>query len=91
MSEIVIERNPSSERLEELGVLSWPIWEKEASEFPWSYEAEETCYLLEGRVVVTPDGGEPVQFVAGDLVVFPVGMTCTWKINTAVRKHYCFA
>ena len=60
MSEIKIERNPSQEHLEELGVTSWPIWTKEASQFPWSYDASETCYFLEGDVVVTPDGGKPV-------------------------------
>lgn len=91
MSDIIIERNPSGKRLEALGVFDWPIWEKEVSAFPWSYDAEETCYLLEGRVVVTPDGGEPVQFGAGDLVVFPVGLRCSWNISKAVRKHYRFA
>jgi uncharacterized cupin superfamily protein len=90
MNEIIVERNPANERLEELGVFSWPIWEKEASEFPWSYDAAETCYLLEGRVVVTPDGGEPVEFGKDDLVVFPEGMSCTWKISKAVRKYYRF-
>ncbi len=43
MSEIEIERNPSKEQLEELGVTGWPIWTKEASQFPWSYDASETC------------------------------------------------
>ncbi len=27
--------------------------------------------LLEGEVTVTPDGGDPVKFGAGDLVIFP--------------------
>jgi len=88
MSEIKVEHNPDEERLVELGVFDWPIWEKEESEFPWSYDLEETCYLLEGDVVVTPENGEPVSFGAGDLVTFPQGMECTWKIREAVRKHY---
>ena len=29
MSQITIEHNPSEERLKELGVAGWPIWEKE--------------------------------------------------------------
>lgn len=90
MSEIIIEKNPTDERLEALGVKDWPIWTKEASEFPWSYSDKETCYLLEGEVVVTPDGGTPVTFGAGDLVTFPAGMRCTWTIKKAVRKHYTF-
>jgi hypothetical protein len=27
---------------------------------------------------------------AGDLVVFPAGMSCTWKVLVPVRKHYDF-
>ena len=90
MSEITIEHNPSEERLEDLGVSSWPIWVKEASEFPWQYDAQETCYLLEGEVVVTPDNGEPVEINKGDLVTFPKGMKCRWEIRKDVRKHYIF-
>ena len=90
MSEIKIERNPDQQQLDELGVSSWGIWTKEASEFPWTYDAEEVCYFLEGEVIVTPDGGEPVEMGAGDLVTFPAGMSCTWLIKKDVRKHYTF-
>jgi uncharacterized cupin superfamily protein len=87
---IKIERNPSEERLAELGVRGWPIWEKEASAFPWHYADQETCYVLAGEVTVTPDGGEPVQIQEGDLVTFPQGMSCTWQITRDIRKHYRF-
>ena len=79
-----------NEALTGMGVFDWPIWEKEASTFPWTYDASETCYFLEGDVVVTSEGGEPVQMGAGDLVTFPSGMRCTWEIRKAVRKHYRF-
>lgn len=90
MSGIIVEQHPDAARLAELGVDTWPIWEKEASEFPWHYDARETCYLLEGEVTVTPEGGVPVRFGAGDLVVFPAGMSCRWSISQPVRKHYRF-
>ena len=90
MSDIEIVNNPDEKDLDEEGVKSWPIWEKEESVFPWTYDDKETCYLLEGEVVVTPDGGEPVTFGKGDLVVFPEGMKCTWDIRKAVKKHYRF-
>jgi len=90
VTQIKIERNPSEERLKELGISDWPIWTKEASEFPWTYDAQETCYFLKGDVVVTPDGGEPVEMSKGDLVTFPAGMSCTWKISKDVKKHYQF-
>lgn len=90
MSEIVIEKNPTRKRLDALGVASWPIWTKEVSSFPWSYDETETCYLLEGEVEVTPEGSAPVRFGAGDLVTFPAGLACRWKISRPVRKHYTF-
>jgi uncharacterized cupin superfamily protein len=90
MSQIKVENGPSRERLKELGVFDWPIWTKEVSEFPWQYDAQETCYLLEGEVTVTPEGGEPVEIKKGDLVIFPKGMRCRWDIRKDVRKHYTF-
>jgi uncharacterized protein len=90
MSTIVVDHQPPSDQLERLGVSRWPIWTKEVSTFPWTYDEQETCYLLEGRVTVTPEGGEPVTVAAGDLVTFPAGMTCTWEVTEPVRKHYLF-
>lgn len=90
MSQIKVVRNAEDAQLQQLGVRSWPLWSKEASTFPWSYDSAETCFFLEGDVVVTPDGGEPVQMGQGDLVTFPAGMACTWEIRSAVRKHYTF-
>jgi uncharacterized cupin superfamily protein len=88
---IIKQSNPDTELLEKLGVFAWPIWSKEVSTFPWTYDSEETCYLLEGEVVVIPREGEPIHLKAGDLVTFPAGMSCTWQIRQAVRKHYVFA
>lgn len=82
---------PSQSQLQSLGVFSWSIWEKEISEFPWRYDAQETCYFLAGDVIVTPQGGEPVKMGQGDLVTFPEGMSCHWKIISPVKKHYSFA
>ncbi|KPV39421.1 cupin [Thiohalorhabdus denitrificans] len=87
MSRIEV-RQPSEEELRDLGVFDWPIWEKGESRFPWTYDEQEVCYLLQGRVTVEPEEGEPVTFAAGDLVTFPQGMNCTWDIHEAVRKHY---
>ena len=83
-------RRPTKEELDRLGVEGWPIWEHEEAVFPWTYEETETCYILEGEVVVTPEGGEPVTIRAGDLVTFPAGMSCTWDIRRRIRKNYSF-
>ncbi len=81
-------RTPTDEEKREAG--SWPTWSKEAGEFPWEYEEQETCLILEGDVTVTNEGGEQFRFGSGDWVVFPKGMKCTWKVSRDVRKHYRF-
>jgi uncharacterized cupin superfamily protein len=90
MKDIEVEKDPSKKRLEELGVPQWDIWTKEVSNFPWHYDEKETCYFLEGEVVVTPEDQQPVKVGKGDLVTFPEGMSCNWEIRKAVRKHYQF-
>lgn len=86
---ILVEK-PTSEKLAKLGIKTWPIWSKEVSEFPYFYDSTETCYILEGQALITPEGGSPVEINVGDLVVFPQGMSCRWKITKNIRKHYQF-
>mgnify|MGYP000530508190 FL=1 len=91
MNKIQIEHNPAPAKLEVMGVYDWPIWQKEASTFPWTYDSKETCYILEGSVTVTPENGEPVTMGEYDLFSFPEGMKCTWEIHAVIQKHYDFA
>ena len=88
MNQISVEHDPSPKKLDIIGVYDWPIWSREASKFPWTYDQKETCYILEGEIVVTPDGGEPMRIVENDFVTFPAGLSCTWEILSPVRKHY---
>ena len=87
-AKIVVER-PTEAKRKRLGVASWPIWAKEPSTFDWHYDEPETCYFLEGEATVTSDAGE-VRIGPGDLVTFPQGLQCTWRVTRAVRKHYKF-
>ncbi len=86
---IKVER-PSEERLKELGVMSWPTWEKEESQFPWQYDMEEVCYILSGEATITSEDGESVNIGSGDLVTFPNFMKCEWVIHSRIVKHYDF-
>ena len=90
MLPIMVEQEPTRERLEQLGVFGWPVWSCEVSVFSWNYEQREVCYLLEGEVVVTPEEGVPVELAAGDLVIFPAGLSCQWDVLKPVHKHYRF-
>lgn len=88
MSDIIIEANPDAARLETLGVDNWPEWEKEVSEFPWEYIEDEMSYILEGRAIVTPEGGAPVEISKGNLVTFQSELMCVWKIVEPLRKRF---
>ena len=85
----IIVKQPAQQELENMGVFSWPIWEKEVSRFDWYYSDKETCYFLDGEVVVESEDGN-VKIQKGDLAVFPKGLRCVWDIKKPVRKHYQF-
>ncbi|XP_044483845.1 uncharacterized protein LOC123209773 [Mangifera indica] len=88
---IIIEKNPSDYKLSELNIKSWPKWGCPPGKYMFKYEAEETCYLLKGKVKVFPKGSsEFVELGAGDLVIIPKGISCTWDVSVAIDKHYKF-
>lgn len=80
----------SPDEIKNMGIKSWPIWEKEVSKFDWHYGQAEECYILEGEVSVESGDGEKVEFGKGDFVVFPKGLSCVWDIKAPVKKHYNF-
>jgi uncharacterized protein len=93
-STIRVEKNPSQEKLEKLGVRGWSTWGCGVSIFPWTYSDTETSYILQGKVVVTPspsNGSDAVTIEAGDLVVFPEGLSCVWDVKEPIQKHYNFS
>ena len=79
----------TQQQIDAKGISHWPIWEKEVSEFSWSYADTEHCLILEGEAIVST-ANEVVTFGKGDFVTFPKGLTCTWKIVKPIRKHYKF-
>ena len=51
-------------------------------------ETFEFCHILQGVVEITPDGGEPVTYKAGDSFVMKPGFIGTWRTVDTVRKIY---
>ena len=80
----------SQDELKKRGVEGWPIWTKEVSEFPWTYDSIEECLILEGQVTLETKDGKKVKFGKGDFVTFPKGLSCTWIVEKPIRKHYNF-
>jgi len=79
----------SEEEILKMAIKKWGIWEKEPSEFDWSYTEEEHCYIIEGRAQITTDEGI-VEIKEGDYAVFPRGLSCKWKVLDRIRKYYTF-
>ena len=46
-------------------------------------------WFKEGKVVVSTTEGD-VEINAGDIVVFPSGLSCKWKVLETIRKVYKF-
>ena len=83
---IIIKYPSESESYE---MKSKPVWECDVSEFDWFYDSEETCLIIEGEANVDYGDGD-VSFGTGDLVVFPKGLSCVWKVLKPIKKHYFF-
>ncbi len=80
----------SEEQIARKGIRSWPVWEKEVSRFPWAYDGEEQCLILEGDVFIETEKGN-FHLQPGDFVTFENGLECVWDIRLAVKKHYHFS
>ncbi len=89
MEKILVEKLSESE-IENKGINSWPIWEKEISRFPWTYNGNEECLILEGEFTVETDKGN-FNIKTGDFVTFSDGLSCVWDIKKPVKKHYNFS
>ncbi|MFK7816908.1 MAG: cupin domain-containing protein [Gammaproteobacteria bacterium] len=89
MPEIIVEKDLSDARKTELGFSEWNVWECEVREFRLDFDEElERSYILEGEIVVTPDGGKPITLVPGDYIIFPKGLKSMWSVTKQLRKHY---
>ncbi|MBN2615434.1 MAG: cupin domain-containing protein [Bacteroidales bacterium] len=88
MQEVIVERY-DRERAEQKGIFEWPIWARKVSRFPWTYDSDEECWIIEGTVEIETSN-EKYLIQAGDFVTFKNGLSCTWNILADIRKHYNF-
>lgn len=63
-------------------------WSATPGTYHASYTALEDVYLIRGRIVITPDGGSPVEVAAGDSFVVEKTFRGTWEIKEEVFKHF---
>ena len=85
------------EKLEDLGVKSWPTWSTAGSEkykvgikSPLKvYDTNELSYIISGDMEIIPkETGIPIPVKAGDFVTFPDGFECYWFVKETVRKNW---
>jgi len=70
---------------------AWPSWDCDPSEFEWKFGMKEVAYVVAGEAEIIPfDGRRSVRIKPGDVVTFPAGMECEWKVKSRFRKHYRF-
>ena len=71
------------------GMINTGVWEATPGETrSIKGETFEFCHILEGVVELTPEGGEPVVYSAGDSFVMKPGFVGVWKTVKTVRKIY---
>ena len=65
------------------------VWEIEPSTvISRKGETWEFCQILQGACVITPEGGAPVHYKAGDSFILKPGFVGTWEVTERLRKIY---
>jgi uncharacterized cupin superfamily protein len=64
------------------------VWEATKGRWRISYDEWESCTLLSGHSIVTPEDGPPVHLRSGDTMVLEPGFRGTWEVVETTRKTY---
>jgi uncharacterized protein len=63
-------------------------WSATPGTYHATYTDLEFVHMIEGEIVITPDGGAPVTVTAGDAFVVEKDFVGTWEIKKEVFKHF---
>ncbi|MER8440200.1 cupin domain-containing protein [Mesorhizobium sp. M1312] len=63
-------------------------WHATPGTYHATYSDYEFVHMISGRIVITPDGGAPVEVGPGDAFVVEADFKGTWKIIEPVTKHF---
>jgi len=63
-------------------------WEATVGTYHATYSSFEFVHLIEGKIIITPDGGEAYTVKAGDAFCIEKDFAGTWKIEENVKKHF---
>jgi uncharacterized cupin superfamily protein len=63
-------------------------WSASVGAWRVRYEEWEFCYVLEGACELTPEGGAPQTYMAGDSFVIEPGFVGVWRVTEPMRKRF---
>jgi len=76
---------PSEE--EKAFMVMQPVWGCGIGNFNWLYDDKIISWLTEGEATISY-GGKSIIIKAGDFVIFPKGLSCSWDVSKPVKKHF---
>jgi uncharacterized cupin superfamily protein len=63
-------------------------WSSDVGAWRVAYDEWEFCHILEGVCELTPDGGAPQRFRAGESFIIEPGFTGIWRVCAPMRKKF---
>jgi uncharacterized cupin superfamily protein len=63
-------------------------WSADVGAWRVAYDEWEFCHVLEGVCELTPDGGTPQRFSAGESFVIEPGFEGVWRVIAPMRKKF---
>jgi uncharacterized protein len=63
-------------------------WSATPGTYHATYSSWEFIHMMEGKAIITPDGGEAVEVNAGDAFVLEADFVGTWEIIEPILKHF---
>jgi uncharacterized protein len=62
------------------------VWECSGGRFNWHYAEDEIAFILSGEVFIANEKGEERRLGPGDMIFFPAGSCCTWRVTDRIKK-----
>jgi len=62
------------------------VWDCTAGRFNWHYSKDETLVVISGEAFITNEKGDERRLGPGDIVFFPAGTSCTWRVADYIKK-----
>ncbi|MDO5756590.1 MAG: cupin domain-containing protein [Rhodobacterales bacterium] len=89
---VVTEGSPTMETIvqhqTEDGKLASGTWKATVGTYHATFSNYEFVHMISGRIIITPDGGQPVEVGPGDAYVVEADFKGTWQILEDVTKHF---